>query len=57
MKSGVLGTMTDHIQSFEKKYIFEFQITQQDGTSVRWEGHQNIQKIREIVEVELKKLE
>jgi hypothetical protein len=38
------------------KYIYEFRITQADGTAVHWTGVQTVEKIREVVEGELKKL-
>jgi hypothetical protein len=41
----------------EMKYIYEFRITQADGTSVHWSGVQSVTKIREVVEGELKKLD
>jgi hypothetical protein len=41
----------------DKKYIYVFQITQHDGTSVRWEGCQTKEQIHKVVEVELDKLE
>lgn len=42
---------------YDKKYIYEFQVTQEDGTSVIWRGKQTVEKIREVIEGELKKLE
>jgi len=38
------------------KYIYEFRITQSDGTAVHWTGVQTVEKIREVIEGELKKL-
>jgi hypothetical protein len=40
----------------DTKYIYEFRLTHADGTMVHWSGVQTVEKIREVVEGELKKL-
>lgn len=41
----------------DKKFIYVFQLTQSDGTSVRWEGHQTVEQIKKVVLAELNKLD